>query len=69
MTDTPAPTTIKPGYKTTEAWLTLASQLLGWMYASGVIGDAGTAAKVAALAAAGLSALGYSVSRGMAKSA
>lgn len=60
-----APT--KPGYKTTEFWLSLAAMLLGAAYASGVISSGSTVDKVAGFAAMALSALGYSVSRGMAK--
>jgi len=58
---------MKPGYKTTEFWLTTAATLLGLLLASGVLDDlAATHWAVKAAAAAGslLAALGYTVSRG-----
>lgn len=58
----------KPGFKTTEFWLSLAAMILTALYASGLIGDGGTAAKIAAFAAMVLTSAGYTVSRGLAKS-
>lgn len=58
---------MKPGYKTTEFWLTAAATLLSMLYAAGVIGDAGASGKVAALVALALTNAGYTVSRGNAK--
>ncbi len=72
MTDlaTTAPATpTKPGYKSTEFWLSLAASLLGLAFSSGLIGAGGTAEKIAGLAASVLGALGYAVSRGMTKAA
>lgn len=70
---TTAPATVppKPGYKTTEFWLSLAATILTALYASGAIkeGSDSSVVKAVALAAAALTALGYSVSRGMAKKA
>lgn len=66
MSDTPAP--VKPGYKTTEFWLAFAAMLLSAAYASGIISDGTTAAKVAAFVAMTLTGLGYTVSRTMVKS-
>lgn len=63
MADTTATTPHKPGYKTTEFWLSFAAVLLGALFASGVMSDGGTAAKIAGLAASLLGALGYTVSR------
>jgi uncharacterized membrane protein YjjP (DUF1212 family) len=60
-----APT--KPGWKTSEFWLSFGSMALSAAYASGLIGGGGTAAKVAAFAGMVLTGLGYTVSRGMAK--
>ncbi len=37
--DTPVPAPIKPGYKTSEFWLTLASVLVGSSFLFGVIGS------------------------------
>ena len=59
---------MKPGYKTTEFWLTVASNILGLLYASGVITDGGTIGKIIGVAAMILATLGYNVSRGIAKS-
>jgi hypothetical protein len=69
MTDTTTAIVLKPGYKTTEFWLSLAAMVLGAIYSSGAISDSGTAAKIAGLAASVLGALGYAVSRGLAKAA
>lgn len=68
MTDTTAIAT-KPGYKTTEFYLSLAATILSALFASGVISDGGTAAKIAGLAAAALTAAGYTVARAVVKSA
>lgn len=57
----------KPGYKTTEFWLALVTIIIGQIYASGVVVDGGTLAKVLALATSALAAAGYSVSRGLSK--
>jgi hypothetical protein len=64
----PTPTPAKPGYKTTEFWLSTAATLCGILLASGVIPDGGTAARIVGAIVSGLAALGYSISRGMAKS-
>lgn len=62
---------MKPGIKTTEFWLSAAAQLVGILYASGVIAPEGTTPleKVIAIGVTVLATLGYSVSRGLAKSA
>ena len=57
----------KPGYKTTEFWLSLAALVLGALLASGAIGEESGTGKILAFAASALTALGYSVSRGMTK--
>ena len=57
----------KPGYKTTEFWLSLAALVLGALLASGAIGEDSGSGKILAFAASALTALGYSVSRGMTK--
>jgi len=59
---------VRPGYKTTEFWLSCAAMIMSQLYASGVIGDGGTASKIAALVASVLTALGYTIARGKAKS-
>lgn len=53
----------KPGYKTTEFWLSMAVTFLSALYASGLIGQGSTAAKVIALAITMLTSLGYTRSR------
>ncbi len=65
----PNPPPAKPGYKTTEFYLSLVAMLLTALYASGAIKEGSDASWVKAVAslAAALTALGYSVSRGMAK--
>ncbi len=58
---------VKPGYKTTEFWLTLAATVVGALMASGVIVEGTTWGKVVGVAAMILSALGYQVSRTIVK--
>jgi len=58
----------KPGWKTTEFWLSLSAVLLSALYASGAMTNS-TMLAVAGVAASVLTALGYAVSRGMAKAA
>lgn len=60
-------TEIKAGYKTTEFWLSAVAAIIGLVYASGVIGEGTQVDKVVGFAAAALTTLGYSVSRGLAK--
>ena len=58
---------MKPGYKTTEFWLTSAAALLGLLFASGAISDGSQIDKVLGMAATVLSGMGYSISRGISK--
>ena len=60
--------TVKPGYKTSEFWLSTVTSLLSLLYASGLIVDGSTAGKIAAFAVAALSTVGYQVVRGKVKS-
>jgi hypothetical protein len=57
----------KPGYKTSEFWLSSAAVVMSQLYASGVIGDSSAVGKVAALVVSILGALGYTVMRAKAK--
>lgn len=57
----------KPGYKTTEFWLSFAAVAVGALQASGVFLEAGVAGKVLGLGAMLLGALGYQVSRAFVK--
>ena len=61
----------KPGYKTTEFWLSSVAMLIGLAYGSGLIAEAGTSGieKSVAFVAAALAALGYSNSRATTKAA
>jgi len=59
----------KAGYKTTEFWLSLAALVLGALIASGAIGEDSGTGQLVAFAASTLTALGYSLSRGMVKKA
>ncbi len=61
----------KPGYKTTEFWLSAAAMLVGLAYGSGLIAEAGATGieKSVAFIASALAALGYSTSRGNVKAA
>jgi len=58
---------MKPGYKTTEFWLTLLANTIGALLTSGLIADGSTLARVLGVIMMVLSTLGYNVSRGMAK--
>jgi hypothetical protein len=59
--------TSKPGYKTTEFWLTIAAQIIGLVWASGAVSHGGSVDKILGLCAMVMSQLGYTVSRGLAK--
>ena len=61
----------KPGYKTTEFWVSLLATLLGFLLASGVMDAAGEESWIAKLiggVVAVLATLGYSASRAKVKS-
>lgn len=57
----------KPGYKTTEFWLTVVATAVGFALTSGLIGEGSQVEKLLGMAAQVLSTMGYSVSRGIAK--
>jgi len=61
--------TTKPGWKTTEFWLTTACTVCGLLYASGAVLVEGSDAtsKATALIASVLAAMGYTVSRAKVK--
>ena len=64
-------TTTKPGYKTTEFWLSLLATLLGFLLASGVmdsVPEESWIAKLVGGVVAVLATLGYSASRAKVKS-
>ena len=60
---------IKPGWKTTEFWITVIVALGSLLWGAGLLDPAGsgTVNHVFGLVVSGLSAVGYSVSRGLAK--
>lgn len=60
-------TPVKPGYKTTEFYLSLLAMLIGALYTSGLIGANTTLDHALGFASMILSSLGYTVSRGIAK--
>ena len=53
--------TVKPGYKTSEFWLTVGAPLAGFVIASGAVPETGVWGKVAALVTAAFTAMGYTV--------
>jgi uncharacterized membrane protein len=65
------PTTapVKPGYQTTEFWLTSAATLVGLLIASGIIPTSGIWPQIVAVISSVLSSLGYSIGRSMVKAA
>ena len=60
---------MKPGWKTTEFWLSLVAVLVGAVVASGVVPETGPWSQVIGIVSTVLGALGYSVTRGFAKTA
>ena len=59
-TETPS---VKPGYKTTEFWMSAGATVVGLAIASGVIPETGVWPKVVALVVSAFAAMGYTVSR------
>ena len=60
-------TPVKPGYKTTEFWLTAGATVVGLVIASGLVPDTGMWPKVVALVVSAFAAMGYTVSRTVVK--
>lgn len=67
MADTTTEPTVKPGYQTTEFWLSIAATVIGFAFASGVFPVESSGDKILGLAAVVLSSLGYTVSRTLVK--
>ncbi len=59
----------KPGYKTTEFWMSTVVTLIGLIVASGAIETTSTWGQVLAYAMSTLATLGYTASRGRVKAA
>ena len=57
----------RPGYKTTEFWLTALFTLATMVVASGALAETHVAVKIAAFIAGALTSLGYGASRGFVK--
>ena len=55
--------TVKPGYKTTEFWMTAGATAVGLAIASGIVPDTGMWPKIVALVVSAFAAMGYTVSR------
>lgn len=66
--ETTTPTVHKPGFKTSEFWLTTAAMIVGSLIASGAIGETTQLGRAIAFIASALAAAGYSWSRGTVKS-
>lgn len=60
---------MKPGYKTTEFWLSSIAMLVLMLGASGVFGASSTVGQIVAFAGQALAALGYTWTRGAVKKA
>lgn len=60
-------TTIKPGIKTTEYWFAKIVAVIGALMAAGYIADGTTAARICGGIMVAAAALGYPISRGLAK--
>ena len=58
---------MKPGYQSTEFWLTLLAMILGAVMASGVLSDGGLVIQIVGGALALLAKLGYTAARTSAK--
>jgi hypothetical protein len=61
------PQAVKPGYQTTEFYLSLISVILGAVISSGIVPETGPYSQIVGLIAAVLGSLGYTVSRGIVK--
>lgn len=60
---------MKPGYKTSEFWLTLLANIIGGAIAVGLVPSEGDISKVIALLSLTLATYGYNYSRGIVKAA
>ena len=59
---------MKPGVKSTEFWVTVSLSVLGALMASGLLAPDGSASQVVGAVISAGAAMGYNVSRGLAKS-
>lgn len=58
----------KPGYKTTEFWMSFTAVLLGFVVSSGVLIEGSQIERVVGMAVSTLAALGYTAARAKIKS-
>jgi hypothetical protein len=58
---------MKPGIKTSEFWITFGSNVVAALFASGVIPTTGETAKILGVVGPIATAIGYAISRGLAK--
>lgn len=58
---------VKPGFKTTEFYLSSLAMIVSIVYASGIVESGSNIDKVIGFISMALVAMGYSVSRGLAK--
>lgn len=57
----------KPGYKTSEGWLTLLAEVVGAMLATGFLGTGSSLEQMLGIGAMVLAAMGYTASRTIVK--
>jgi hypothetical protein len=58
---------MKPGYKTTEFWLSTVAALVGIVMASGLVADDSAVTQILGAVMAVLSGMGYTAARGVVK--
>jgi hypothetical protein len=58
---------MKPGWKTTEFWLTALAMIVALLYASGLVADGSSLEQALAFVSAVLVSLGYTAGRSLAK--
>jgi hypothetical protein len=63
MSDEASKPPMKPGYKTTEFWISLAAVIIGSVVASGIIPADSVWERIIGLAVSALAALGYTGAR------
>ena len=69
VTPASADAVVKPGFKTTEFWLSAAATLVGLAIASGIVPTSGTWPQIVGLVTGVLGAMGYTISRTAVKNA
>lgn len=57
----------RPGWKTTEFWLSALASIVGLLMASGIVGDGSIVAQALGMIATALASAGYAGSRGLTK--